>query len=221
MSDLYLDKYRVGSIRKKGHDYTSPGVYFITITTDAKINWFGSIKKGKMRLSPIGEIVREEWLKSEIVRENIQLDEWIIIPNHIHGIIIINERSVETARWAVSSTIKNKTVSPNIKDKAVSPINKDKAISPHIKNKVVSSNINNNDHNIKINDNRYRTIALKPNSIGSIIGQFKSICTKRIRNKGFKYFKWQNRYYDHIVKNEKELNKIRFYIKTNPIRWRF
>lgn len=209
MSDLYLDKYRIGSIRKKGHDYTSPGAYFITITTDAKINWFGSIKKGKMRLSPIGEIVREEWLKSEIVRENIQLDEWIIMPNHIHGIIIINERSVETGRWAVSSNIKNK------------------AISPHIKNKVVSSNINNNDHNIKINDknikindNRYRTIALKPNSIGSIISQFKSICTKRIRNKGFKYFKWQNRYYDHIVKNEKELNKIRFYIKTNPIRWR-
>jgi len=204
-------------MRKKGHDYTSPGAYFITITTDAKINWFGSIKKGKMRLSPIGEIVREEWLKSEIVRENIQLDEWIIMPNHIHGIIIINEKSVETGpdkigifnRWAVSSNIKNITISPHIKDKAVSP------------------NINNNDHNIKINDknikninNRYRTTALKPNSIGSIIVQFKSICTKRIRNKGLKYFKWQNRYYDHIIKNEKELNKIRFYITTNPIRWR-
>ncbi|MCK4558670.1 MAG: transposase, partial [Calditrichia bacterium] len=59
----------------------------------------------------------------------------------------------------------------------------------------------------------------KPNSIGSIIGQFKSVCTKKIRNRGFRYFKWQNRYYNHIIRNEKELHKIRSYIRLNPKRW--
>ncbi len=162
-------------MRKRGHDYTSPGTYFITINTDAKISWFGSVANGIMRLSPIGEIVREEWLKSENLRDNIKLDEWIIMPNHIHGIIIINERPVETARWAVSPKIKN--------------------------NKI-----------------QFRTVTLKPNSIGSIIGQFKSICTKKIRRMGFKFFKWQDRYYDHIIRDENELHKIRSYIRLNPKR---
>jgi putative transposase len=96
LSELFLNKYRSQSIRKSGHDYTSPGAYFITINTDARIKWFGYIKNKIMKLSPIGEIVREEWLKSEIVRENIHLDEWIIMPNHIHGIIIINRNTVKT-----------------------------------------------------------------------------------------------------------------------------
>ena len=80
MKDLFLDRYRIRSMRKRGHDYTSPGVYFITINTDAKINWFGSVKHGKIRLSYIGNIVKEEWLKSAIVRDNILLDEYIIMP---------------------------------------------------------------------------------------------------------------------------------------------
>ena len=175
MTDLFLDKYRISSIRRKGHDYTSPGIYFITINTDAKISWFGSVANGIMRLSPIGEIVREEWLKSENLRDNIKLDEWIIMPNHIHGIIKINERPVKTARWAVSPKVKK-------------------------------------------NRNQFRTETLKPNSIGSIIGQVKSICSKKIRKEGFKYFKWQNRYYDHIIRDENELNIIRTYIRLNPQR---
>jgi REP element-mobilizing transposase RayT len=183
MTDLFLDKYRIKSTRKSGHDYTSPGAYFITINTDAQINWFGSIVNGIMRLSAIGEIVRDEWLKSEELRDNIQLDEWIIMPNHIHGIIKIKERSVETARRAVSFS--NDGVSFSTEG----------------------------------DKNQHRKRTLKPNSIGSIIGQFKSICTKRIRMKGNKYFKWQDRYYDHIIRDEKELNLIRYYIRINPIRF--
>ena len=81
------------------------------------------------------------------------------------------------------------------------------------------SSLNNKDSNLKIYGHQYRPTALKPNSIGSIIGQFKSICTKRIRNKGFKYFKWQDRYYDQIIKDENEFHKIKSYIRLNPKRW--
>jgi putative transposase len=198
MTDLFLDRYRIKSIRKNGHDYSSPGKYFITINTDAKINWFGSIQNGKMQLSPTGEIVRKEWLKSEIVRHNIQLDEWIIMPNHIHGIIIINKTHVETARWAVSSSISINTVSSS------------NTINDAITSKTVALNTDNNYYN--------RTSILKPNSLGSIIGQFKSICTKRIRKNGYKYFKWQDRYYDHIIRNDNEFQILKSYIKLNPMR---
>jgi len=194
MNNLFLEKYRIGSSRKRGHDYTSPGAYFITINTDAKINWFGSIENGIMRLSPIGEIIKDEWLKSESIRDNIQLDEYIIMPNHIHGIIIIDDSPVETARWAVSFS--NEEVS--VSNEGVSVFSKGISVSN------------------KGDKNQHRKMTLKPNSIGSIIGQFKSICTKKIRKEGYKYFKWQNRYYDHIIKDEKEFSKIRHYIKLNP-----
>ncbi len=60
---------------------------------------------------------------------------------------------------------------------------------------------------------------LKPNSLGSIIGQFKSICTKRIHKLGITEFQWQSRFYDHIIRNEEDLRRIRDYIQNNPLKW--
>ena len=60
---------------------------------------------------------------------------------------------------------------------------------------------------------------LKPDSLGSVIGQFKSICTKRIRKLGIERFKWQTRFYDHIIRNENDLRRIRTYIQNNPLKW--
>ncbi|MCJ7497673.1 MAG: transposase, partial [candidate division Zixibacteria bacterium] len=60
---------------------------------------------------------------------------------------------------------------------------------------------------------------LKSDSLGSIVGQIKSIVTKKIRIKGLKYFCWQRNYYEHIIRNEDKLNKIRQYILNNPLSW--
>jgi len=62
---------------------------------------------------------------------------------------------------------------------------------------------------------------LQPNSLGSIINQFKSVCTKRIRAAGHPQFAWQSRFYDHIIRNEKSLMAIRQYIYNNPAKWEF
>ncbi|MCX7840424.1 MAG: hypothetical protein N2559_13375, partial [Anaerolineae bacterium] len=61
--------------------------------------------------------------------------------------------------------------------------------------------------------------AWKSNSLGAIIGQFKSVCTKRIWRAGYRDFAWQARFYDHIIRNERALNRIRAYIANNPARW--
>ncbi len=167
-SDLYKAKYWIKSTRLKEWDYSSLGYYFITICAKNHECVFGEILEGEMILSKIGEIVAEEWQKIEQIRPNIKLDEWIIMPNHLHGIIIIrdetkNDTSVETTRRVVST--------------------------------------------------------LKPNSLGSIIGQFKSVSTKRIHAMGYNKFAWQPRFYDHIIRNEKSLEKIREYIHFNPLKW--
>ena len=81
------------SIRLKEYDYSQPGEYFVTICTYQRDCLFGEIIKGEMHLNPLGFIVQEEWLKTQIIRPEIELDEFVIMPNHLHGIIIIKDES--------------------------------------------------------------------------------------------------------------------------------
>ncbi|MDX1586419.1 MAG: transposase [Balneolaceae bacterium] len=75
------------SNRVKNFDYSSPGFYFLTICTDNRFHLFGKIVRGQMRLNRYGEIASEEWLKTEMLRENVRLDEFVIMPDHVHAII--------------------------------------------------------------------------------------------------------------------------------------
>jgi REP element-mobilizing transposase RayT len=77
------------SIRLKGYDYGQLGVYFITLCTHNKECWFGEIRDSQMCLNQLGKIVTQEWLRTPEIRSEITLDEWIVMPNHLHGIIII------------------------------------------------------------------------------------------------------------------------------------
>ncbi len=95
---LYKNKYRIESTRLKGWDYSRDGYYFVTICTQDKKYFFGDIVDEKVRLSAIGEMVADEWQKTAQIRKNVSLDTWIIMPNHVHGIVVINndESPVET-----------------------------------------------------------------------------------------------------------------------------
>jgi len=87
------EKHHRRSIRLRNYDYSQPGAYFVTICTYQKQSWFGEIKNGQMYLNQLGKIVADEWLKTCKIRPNFQLDEWVIMPNHFHGIVIINDYS--------------------------------------------------------------------------------------------------------------------------------
>jgi putative transposase len=96
MSEKFKNKYRIESSRLQGYDYSQNGMYFVTICTKDREEFFGEIVGGKMVLNDVGRIVMEEWLQTPIIRTNIILDEWIIMPNHLHGIIEI--RNVDTSQ---------------------------------------------------------------------------------------------------------------------------
>ena len=159
------------SLRLKGYDYKQAGVYFVSMCTLNRTCFFGDIVNGEMMLNAEGQIVAEEWIKTAEIRNNIELDEWVVMPNHFHGILVINECR-GTARRAPTVEQFGKPVS---------------------------------------------------NSIPTIIRSFKSAVTKRInelRNSpGAKI--WQRNYYEHIIRNEDELNCIREYITNNPLKWEF
>lgn len=87
---LYKNKYRSRSIRLPNRNYAANGYYFVTICTYKKYCYFGNIVNNKMQLSAIGEIVNEFWLEIPQHSRYTYLDEYIIMPNHIHGIIAID-----------------------------------------------------------------------------------------------------------------------------------
>jgi putative transposase len=80
------------SIRLKGYDYSQPGLYFITICCQDKICRFGKIENGEMILNEFGKIAHDEWEKTPQIRPNVPLGEFVIMPNHIHGIIHLDNR---------------------------------------------------------------------------------------------------------------------------------
>jgi REP element-mobilizing transposase RayT len=82
------------SIRLKGYDYTLPGAYFVTVCTKDRINMFGTIIDGVMMMNNLGNIVQKTWNDLPCHVKNIQLDMFVIMPDHIHGIINIVDSSV-------------------------------------------------------------------------------------------------------------------------------
>lgn len=168
------------SIRLAGYDYSFPGGYFITIVSYHRENLFGSITNGQIQLSPLGQIVFDEWMKSAFMRENLEVleDEIMIMPNHLHGIIWIND-------------IDTKTVKPSITTPTGIP---------------------------KSFVNIY-SLKRDPNTLGSIIAGFKSKVSSRAMNEvGISHI-WQRNYYEHIIRNNNELNSILEYIRNNPGKW--
>jgi putative transposase len=167
------DVHRHRSIRLPGYDYTLPGAYFITICTNEKRCLFGEVIEGDMRLNAYGQIVQEEWLKTGTLRPNIELDVFSIMPNHVHGIIVLHDNRRVIARY--DST-----------------------------------------------EHRPSYLGhLPPSSLPSITRAFKSAVTRRIneiRNiLGLAI--WQRGYYEHIIRNEVDLNATREYIQNNPGKW--
>ncbi len=91
MTHYDANRHRRRSIRLIGYDYTQPGAYFVTIVTHERGCLFGKVVNGAMQLNPLGEIVRAEWFKTAELRPYVRLDEreFVVMPNHIHGIIWI------------------------------------------------------------------------------------------------------------------------------------
>ncbi len=76
------------SIRLRGHDYAGPGHYFVTLCTEDRLCLFGDVIDGEMALNELGRIADEEWLKSAEIRSEIELDRYVVMPNHMHGLVV-------------------------------------------------------------------------------------------------------------------------------------
>ena len=102
---LFKNKYRIESSRLKGYDYSSPGAYFVTIVTKNRRCLFGIIEKDEMILNDLGKIVNNYWKKIPKQFPYVILDEYIVMPNHVHGIITLDESESHKKRQPIGVII--------------------------------------------------------------------------------------------------------------------
>ncbi|WP_245971562.1 transposase [Calidithermus terrae] len=167
------------SIRLKGYDYAQAGAYFVTICTRDRACLFGEVVDGEMRLNDAGRIARQCWLDIPNHFPHAELDQSVIMPNHVHGIIVL--------------------VNPSVGATHASPL------------RPVASPLRN------------RARGPQRQSISAIVGSFKSAVTKHINeHRGTPSMPvWQRNYYEHIIRDDSSLQRIRGYIAANPLRWQY
>jgi putative transposase len=110
MAKLFAGKYRWDTLRLKNWSYSGVGMYYLTLNTADRIHYFGEIMNGEMNLSEIGKIAQQEWLRSADIRPdmNLFLGEFVVMPDHIHAIIGINENEHNIIQRGQNELYRNK-----------------------------------------------------------------------------------------------------------------
>ena len=198
------------SIRLKHYDYSNEGAYFITICCNGRKCLFGNITNGEMILNANGNIAYNEWLKTTDIRSIVELDVFVIMPNHIHGIIIINNQMVVTGRGVLHTPSLGMNECVNKPNVFYSP--GQHPTSESLRLPVIRQGVCNT------------PLRSQSNNIGAIVRGYKSAVTKQMNIlNSSKYDQsskvWQRNYYEHIIHNEQSYQNIADYIINNPSKW--
>jgi putative transposase len=169
------NKHHRKSIRIQGYDYSQAGAYFVTIVTYQRDCLFGKIENEEMILNDFGNIAAERWRAIPEHFPNVELGAYVIMPNHVHGVIVINNIGDDTGRGAAM-------------------------LRPY-------------------DDDNTHKINVKPGSLSAIIRSYKSAVSYRINREYNATGIWQRNYYEHIIRNEREMDNIWRYIESNPAQW--
>jgi len=154
--------------------------------TKNRVKYFGKIVNGEMVLSNMGIIARDLWKEIPCHFNFVKLDEFVVMPDHVHGIIIVESPNL------------GDSINPNLGD----------STNPNLGD---STNPNLGDPTSIKSKNPY----YNSRSLGLIINQYKRACTIKIRNCGFD-FQWQSRYYERIIMSDRAMKMIGEYVKNNP-----
>lgn len=187
------------SIRLKGYDYTQAGGYFVTICTHRHESILGKVVDGKMQLSPYGQIAFDFWPEIPAHFPNVEVAPFVIMPNHVHVIIMIHE----SRRGAVAAPLGGET--PPVQDMEDGQAMRGETLPAR-----------------DMGEGRVKGGETPPRyGLGQIVAYYKYQTTQRINalrgSPGVPF--WQRNYYEHIIRNEVEWQKIWDYIQINPLRW--
>ena len=162
------ERHHRRSIRLQGYNYAQAGAYFVTVCTQRRDCLFGDVSEGQMRLNSLGTIVQACWADLPHHYAHVELDAFVVMPNHVHGIILLTD------------------VGAGFKPAPTRPVPA----------------------------NRH--------GLPEIVRAFKTFSARRINERraapGVPI--WQRNYYEHVIRNEDDLQRIREYIQSNTLKWK-
>ncbi len=178
------------ALRLPEYDYSQPGAYFVTLVTYKRAHLFGDISAGDMRLNRFGEIVHSTWLDLPRHYPHVELDAFVIMPNHVHAVLMLQDHG-------------------------------GRGVSLQAKNGVQTSNLSGHSTLQDITKTHPGGPGKVSHALPEIIRAFKSFSAVKInilrRAKGQPV--WQRNYYDHVIRNQDDLEQIRKYVEGNPLLW--
>lgn len=197
--DKFQNKYRIQSARLQNWDYGWNASYFVTICTANREHYFGKIVDGEMHFSEIGKKADKYWLEIPEHFPFVKLDVHVVMPNHVHGIIIIDK--TDDGRNDIDGLNDNRNgkrndgrnVGRNVETQNFATLPPTNQPPPKPKNKFGPQSQN----------------------LASIIRGYKTGVTKYARNNNI-IFAWQSRFHDHIIRDHESYQRIRNYIINNP-----
>lgn len=196
MSDKFNKRFRISSTRLQNWNYGWNAVYFVTICSRDREEYFGKIKNGKMILSNIGVLANVFWYEIKNHFAYVELDEFVVMPNHVHGILTIKKPEHEIDKQFDQNNDKNCNVDETVETRH--------ALSLQSAQKTT------------LGQKRYQNPG--KNNLSTIIGSYKSAVTKHARRLGYE-FGWQSRFYDRIIRNTESLIMVQKYILDNVVNW--
>ena len=186
------------SIRLQGRDYAFPGAYFVTICSHEQRHIFGTVRDSRLIPSELGRLVRECWVAIPLHFAQVDLKDFEVMPNHLHGLISIT-RKVTTAPAAAAAATAPATNSP--------PSNWPPSL--------VGAQ-----HCCALPPDGFGQAEVKPHSLGAIMRSFKSIVARRAHEElRWKGPIWQRNYFERLLRDGKEFAEASRYIAENPRRW--
>ena len=189
------ERHHRKSIRLRGYDYASPGAYFVTIVTQDRACLFGEISRGRMHLNAAGMAAQTVWAAIPVHFPRVRLDAFVVMPNHVHGIILIagTDAATDDADESV----------PDDADELVRATHASPRRSPP-------------------QSPPHHPHGPPRRSIGAIIGSYKSAVSRHINQlrRPRSGLVWQRNYYERIIRDYPSLQRVRKYIYANPRNWK-
>ena len=201
MEQYNPNKHHRRSIRLAGYDYSQAGLYFVTLVCQDRAHLFGAIKDGIMYLNEFGQIAVDEWLHTQEVRNNVVLHEYVVMPNHIHGIIEILFPK-ESNNIVGEFRSPSQTIGAIIRGYKIATIKRIKEL-------------------VKRTEESKGEYSKGELQFAPTVPTVPTAPTARTREiiKSLAYKIWQRNYYEHIIRDEKAYINISNYIIENPVKW--
>ena len=203
------------SIRKKGYDYAQKGLYFITINCYRRACLFGEIHQGKMILNEAGNIAQTCWLEIPQHFPNVVLHEFVIMPNHVHGIIEITSVAKSNGDTLDEDTVDGAAVDgAHVRANDYSPLQVPTPVP-------IPESLPEPMHTpVSIPGGAHPATFRSPSkTIGSMVRGFKIGVTKWMRQHTSIHSVWQHNYHEHIIRSNLAYYRISRYIRENPGNW--